>query len=137
MIKHINHIGIAVQSLDEQVPFYRDVLGLEFLGIEEVAAQKVKVAMFQVGDAKIELLEPTHPESAIAKHLESKGEGMHHIAYETDDVTAEIAGLKSKEVRMIDETPRGGAHGTQIAFIHPKSSGKVLTELCQSGGMHE
>lgn len=137
MIKHINHIGIAVQSLDAQVPFYRDVLGLEFLGIEEVAEQKVKVAMFRVGDAKIELLEPIHPESPIAKHLEAKGEGIHHIAYETGDVVAEIEGMKAKGLRMIDETPRGGAHGTQIAFIHPKSSGKVLTELCQSGGAHE
>ncbi|MCK5145589.1 methylmalonyl-CoA epimerase [bacterium] len=137
MIKHINHIGIAVQSLDAQIPFYRDVLGLEFLGIEEVAEQKVKVAMFQAGDAKIELLEPTDPESPIARHIEKKGEGMHHIAYETDNVVSEIEGLKEKEMRMIDETPRNGAHGCQIAFIHPKSSGRVLTELCQSGGAHE
>ena len=132
MIKHINHIGIAVNSLEEHVPFYRDVLKLEFQGEEVVEEQKVKVAMFRAGDAKIELLEPTSPESPIAKFIEKKGEGIHHIAYETDDINQEIAGMKEKSVQMIDEVPRNGAHGSKIAFIHPKSSGKVLTEICES-----
>ena len=132
MIKQINHIGIAVSSLENHIPFYRDILGLTALGTEEVPEQKVKVAMFQVGEVKIELLEPTSGESPVAKFIEKKGEGIHHIAYETDDIIKEIKGFQGKEIRMIDETPRHGAHGTKIAFIHPKSSGKVLTEICQS-----
>jgi methylmalonyl-CoA/ethylmalonyl-CoA epimerase len=101
------------------------------MGTEEVADQKVKVAMFQVGEVKIELLEPTSPESPIAKHIEKKGEGIHHLAYQTDDIVKQIASCKAKEVAMIDENPRMGAHETQIAFLHPKSSAKVLTEICQ------
>jgi methylmalonyl-CoA/ethylmalonyl-CoA epimerase len=132
MIKQINHIGIVVSSLENHIPFYRDILGLTALGTEEVPEQKVKVAMFQVGEVKIELLEPTSGESPIAKFIEKKGEGIHHIAYETDGIIKEIEGFQGKEIRMIDETPRDGAHGTKIAFIHPKSSGKVLTEICQS-----
>ncbi len=132
MIKQINHIGIAVSSLENHIPFYRDILGLTALGTEEVPEQKVKVAMFQVGEVKIELLEPTSGESPVAKFIEKKGEGIHHIAYETDGIIKEIEGFQGKEIRMIDETPRDGAHGTKIAFIHPKSSGKVLTEICQS-----
>ena len=132
MIKQINHIGIAVSSLKNHIPFYRDILGLTALGTEEVPEQKVKVAMFQVGEVKIELLEPTSGESPVAKFIEKKGEGIHHIAYETDGIIKEIEGFQGKEIRMIDETPRDGAHGTKIAFIHPKSSGKVLTEICQS-----
>ena len=134
MIKQINHIGIAVSSLEEQIPFYRDVLGLELTGTEEVAEQKVKVAMFKIGEAKIELLEPTSEDSPIAKFIEKNGPGMHHIAYETDDINLELGQFKEKELRMIDALPRSGAHGTKIAFIHPKSSGRVLTEICQSGG---
>ncbi|MBW2166840.1 MAG: methylmalonyl-CoA epimerase [Deltaproteobacteria bacterium] len=132
MIKQINHIGIAVSSLENHIPFYRDILGLTALGTEEVPEHKVKVAMFQVGEVKIELLEPTSGESPVAKFIEKKGEGIHHIAYETDGIIKEIEGFQGKEIRMIDETPRDGAHGTKIAFIHPKSSGKVLTEICQS-----
>jgi len=132
MIKQINHIGIVVSSLENHIPFYRDILGLTALGTEEVPEQKVKVAMFQVGEVKIELLEATSIESPIAKFIEKKGEGIHHIAYETDGIIKEIEGFQGKEIRMIDETPRDGAHGTKIAFIHPKSSGKVLTEICQS-----
>ncbi len=131
MIGKINHIGIAVSSLEEHIPFYRDVLGLRLLGSEEVAEQKVKVAMFMAGEVKIELLEPTDPESPIAKFIEKKGEGMHHIAYETDDIHKELEGFQDKGLRMIDSTPRSGAHGTKIAFIHPKSSAKVLTEICE------
>lgn len=132
MITNINHIGIAVKSLEEHIPFYRDVLGLEFLGIEEVADQKVNTAIFKVGDAEIELLEPTSPESTIAKFIESKGEGMHHISYQTDDIEKELVKMKDKEIRMIDETPRGGVQNTRIAFLHPKSSGRVLTELTEA-----
>ena len=131
MLKKINHIGIAVTSLDEALPFYRDHLGMALKGIEEVAEQRVKVAMLEVGESKIELLEPTSPESPVAKFLEKSGPGIHHLAYEVADLEAAIASLERDGARMIDRTPRGGAHGTLIAFVHPKSSGGVLTELCQ------
>ena len=131
MISRINHIGIAVESLDRHIGFYRDILKLEYEGIEEVPDQLVRVAMFKVGEVRIELLEPTNPESAIAKFLEKKGEGMHHIAYETDHIQNEISRLHKAEIQLIDENPRPGAYNTQIAFIHPRSSGKVLTEICQ------
>ena len=133
MLQKINHIGIAVQSLDATIPFYRDALGMPFQGIEEVAEQKVKVAMLGIGEAKIELLEPTSPDSPIAKFLEKNGQGIHHIAYEVTDIVAAIAHMQQQGARMIDELPRHGAHGSQIAFVHPKSSNGVLTELCQSG----
>ena len=131
MIQKINHIGIAVQSLEEQISFYRDVLGLPFSGVEEVPDQKVKVALFRVGEVQIELLEPTSADSPIAKFLESKGPGLHHIAYQTDNIEAQIEQFEQKEISMIDRIPRTGAHQTRIAFIHPKSSGKVLTEICE------
>ena len=131
MLSQINHIGIAVKSLDEHIPFYKDVLKMEFAGTEEVAEQKVKVAMFKIGEAKIELLEPTSDESPIAKFIEKKGEGIHHIAYQTDDIEGEIENIQDNDLRMIDKTPRMGAHDTKIAFIHPKSSGRVLTELTE------
>jgi methylmalonyl-CoA/ethylmalonyl-CoA epimerase len=131
VVKGIDHIGIAVESLDEAMPFYRDCLGLEFLGIEEVPSQKVRVAMFRVGESRIELLEPTSADSPIAKALEKRGPGLHHIAYSVDDAEAEVASLMEKGVRMIDTSPRDGAGGSRIAFVHPAASGKVLTELCQ------
>ena len=134
MIKQINHIGIAVRSLDAHIPFYRDVLGFQMAEIEEVPDQKVRVAMFKVGEVNIELLEPTSEESPIAKFIEKKGEGMHHIAYESDSISNELQNLQDKAIQMIDQQPRAGAHGSQIAFIHPKSSGKVLTEICQMKG---
>ena len=133
MLKKINHIGIAVTSLDEALPFYRDNLGMALQGIEEVAEQKVKVAMLQIGESKIELLEPTDPDSPVARFLEKNGPGIHHLAYEVDDIVQAIARLEKEGARMIDRTPRHGAHGTRIAFVHPKSSGGVLTELCQAG----
>lgn len=129
----INHIGIAVSSIDATIPFYRDQLGMACHGVEEVADQKVKVAMLAIGDSKIELLEPTSTDSPVAKFLEKSGQGMHHIAYEVADIEAAIAALLADGARMIDEIPRQGAHGTRIAFVHPKSSHGVLTELCQSG----
>lgn len=133
MLQKINHIGIAVQSLDATLPFYREALGMVFKGEEEVAEQMVKVAMLQVGESKIELLEPTDPASPIAKFLEKNGPGIHHIAYEVEDLEAAIAHMLAQGARMIDTLPRNGAHGTRIAFVHPKSSNGVLTELCQSG----
>lgn len=137
MLTKINHIGVAVKSLEESIPFYRDMLNMKFAGTEEVAEQKVRVAMFEIGEAKIELLEPTSPESPIAKFLEKNGgPGMHHIAYEVDDVEAAIAKLMADGARMVDEKPRNGAHGTRIAFVHPKTSGGILTELCQCGDEH-
>jgi methylmalonyl-CoA/ethylmalonyl-CoA epimerase len=133
MISKINHIGIAVSSLEASAPLYRDVLGLASLGEEEVPEQKVKVAMFAVGEVKIELLEPTSEDSPIAKYLEKKGEGIHHIAYESDGIVEELSAVEGKGVQLIDAKPRSGAHGMQIAFLHPKSTGKVLTEICQKG----
>ncbi len=133
MLTKINHIGVAVKSLDETLPFYRDVLGMPFAGIEEVAEQKVRVAMLGIGESKIELLEPTSEDSPVAKFLEKNGPGIHHVAYEVADIDAAIARMKDQGARMIDETARNGAHGTRIAFVHPKSSNGVLTELCQCG----
>ena len=130
--KKINHIGIAVHSLDASIPFYRDHLGMTFEGTEVVADQKVKVAFLQVGESRIELLEATSEDSPVAKFIEKKGEGIHHIAYEVEDVEKAIAGMKDSGARMIDETPRKGAHNSLIAFVHPKASGGVLTELCQA-----
>jgi methylmalonyl-CoA/ethylmalonyl-CoA epimerase len=131
MLTRINHIGIAVSSLDDALPFYRDHLGMTFAGIEEVVEQKVRVAMLQVGESMIELLEPTGEDSPVAKFLEKNGPGIHHLAYEVEDIEAAIARLLADGARMIDERPRSGAHGTRIAFVHPKSSNGVLTELCQ------
>lgn len=133
MLTKINHIGIAVNSLDETIPFYRDNLGMAFKGMEEVVEQQVKVAFLEVSESKIELLEPTTHESPIARFLEKNGPGIHHIAYQVENIEAAIAKLESEGARMIDKVPRLGAHGARIAFIHPKSSNGVLTELCQVG----
>jgi methylmalonyl-CoA/ethylmalonyl-CoA epimerase len=132
MFSRINHLGIAVRSLEEALPFYRDTLGMAHAGTEEVASQQVKVAFLTIGESKIELLEPTSSESAVAKFLEKNGPGVHHVAYEVEDIEAAIAKLAQDGTRMIDAAPRKGAHGALIAFVHPKSSGGVLTELCQS-----
>jgi methylmalonyl-CoA/ethylmalonyl-CoA epimerase len=133
MPKKISHIGIAVASIEEASPFYRDVLGMEFEGTEVVAEQKVKVAFFAVGESRIELLEPTADDSPVAKFLEKNGPGVHHVAYEVADLEQRLAALKAEGVRLIDESPRTGAHSTRIAFMHPKASGGVLTELCEPG----
>lgn len=134
MLKKINHIGIAVNSIDEAAPFYRDVLGMQYEGTEEVAEQKVRVAFFVVGESRIELLEPTSADSPVARFLDKNGPGVHHVAYEVVDLPHRLAQLKAEGVRLVDESPRRGAHGTHIAFLHPKASGGVLTELCQPGG---
>jgi len=129
--KRIDHIGIAVESVEEALPFYRDMLGLKLLGTEEVPSQKVRVAMLAVGEARIELLEPTSQDSPIAGFLRKRGQGIHHIAYAVDDAAAAVEELTDKGVRMIDSSPRQGAGGSRIAFVHPRASGRVLTEICQ------
>jgi methylmalonyl-CoA/ethylmalonyl-CoA epimerase len=131
LANRIDHIGIAVESLEESLPFYRDVLGLKMLGTEEVASQKVRVAMLSVGESRIELLEPTSDDSPIAGFLRKRGQGIHHIAYAVDDAAEAVDEMARNDVRMIDGRPREGAGGTRIAFVHPKASGRVLTELCQ------
>ena len=131
MTGKINHIGIAVNNLEASIPFYRDTLGMTYEGDEVVAEQKVKVAFLAVGESRIELLEPTADDSPVAKFLAKNGEGVHHIAYEVADLDSALANLKRDGIRLIDETPRCGAHGTSIAFLHPKATGGVLTELCQ------
>ena len=129
--KKVSHIGIAVRNLEDAIPFYRDSLGMEFEGTEVVAEQKVKVAFLAVGESRIELLEPTAEDSPVAKFIEKNGEGIHHIAYEVDDLQASLDRLRQEGIRLIDEKPRGGAHGAEIAFLHPKATRGVLTELCQ------
>jgi methylmalonyl-CoA/ethylmalonyl-CoA epimerase len=133
MPKKISHIGIAVESIEQALAFYTDVLGLEFEGTEVVEEQKVKVAFLAIGESRIELLEPTAPDSPVAKFLEKHGPGVHHLAYQVEGLEERLAALKGQGVRLIDETPRTGAHHTRIAFLHPKASGGVLTELCEPG----
>ncbi len=136
-VKAINHIGIAVRSIEAQRPFYEGTLGGVFEGIEEVADQKVRVGFFRINDVRLELLEPLDSSSTIASFLEKRGEGLHHLAFTVADLPARIAELKQAGLRMIDEAPRPGAHHMNIAFIHPKSSCGVLTELCEPAGGHE
>lgn len=128
---HIEHLGIAVKNLETAIPYYEKVLGLKCYNIETVEDQKVKTAFFKVGQTKIELLEPTSEESTIAKFIEKKGEGVHHIAFAVDNVANALAEVEAAGVQLIDKAPRGGAEGLNIAFLHPKSTGGVLTELCQ------
>ena len=129
-LTHIEHLGIAVKSLKEAIPYYENVLGLKCYAIEEVADQKVKTAFFKIGQTKLELLEPTSPESTIAAFIEKRGEGIHHLAFATDDVAACLAEAEEKGVRLIDKAPRPGAEQMMIAFVHPKSTKGVLTEFC-------
>jgi methylmalonyl-CoA/ethylmalonyl-CoA epimerase len=131
MVEKISHIGIAVTSLDEQIPYYRDVLGLKFAGMEVVEDQKVKVAFFEVGDTRIELLEATDEESPIAKFIEKKGQGVHHMAYQVNDCQMAINKMDTAGMRLIDTKPRVGAGGHSIAFLHPKSTFGILTELTE------
>ena len=132
-ISHIEHLGIAVKSLEEAIPYYENILGLKCYAIEEVADQKVKTAFFKVGQTKIELLEPTSEDSTIAKFIEKRGEGIHHMAFAIEDGVANaLAEVEAKGVRLIDKAPRKGAEGLNIAFLHPKSTCSVLTELCEN-----
>jgi len=128
---HIEHIGIAVSSLAEAIPYYEKVLGLKCYNIEEVADQKVKTAFFRVGETKIELLESTDPEGTISRFIEKKGEGIHHIAFAVDNIESALSDASSAGVKLIDQAPRKGAEGLSIAFLHPKSTFGVLTELCE------
>ncbi len=130
-ITHIEHIGIAVKSIEEQLPYYEGVLGLKCYNIETVEDQKVKTAFFMVGQTKIELLEPTSEDSTVAKFIEKRGEGVHHIAYATKNLNETLAEVESKGVKLIDKEGRAGAEGLKIGFLHPKFTGGVLTELCE------
>jgi methylmalonyl-CoA/ethylmalonyl-CoA epimerase len=135
MIKKVDHIGIAVRSLETTLPFYTEVLKLPLLGIEEVESQKVRVAFLKAGETKLELLEPTTEESTIAQFINKRGEGMHHIALGVNSIEERIIEMKEKGIRMIDEEPRIGAGGALIAFMHPKSASGVLVELCEKKGV--
>src|ERR1700704_3807542 len=128
----IDHIGIATQGIEDAMTFYRDALGLDVAETEEVVEQKVRVAMLPIGDSRIELLEATSDDSPIARFLEKRGPGIHHIAVRVDDIRAVLADLKQKGARLIDEEPRTGAGGCLVAFVHPSSTGGVLLELVQN-----
>ena len=130
-LTHIEHIGIAVKNLDESIKFYEENLGLKCYAVEEVTDQKVKTAFFQIGQTKIELLESTDPEGPIGKFIEKRGEGIHHIAYAANELESSLEALKNKGIKLIDEKPRPGAEGLSIAFLHPKDTHGVLTELCE------
>jgi methylmalonyl-CoA/ethylmalonyl-CoA epimerase len=129
-ISHIEHIGIAVNSLKEAIPFYEEMLGLKCYAVEEVKDQKVKTAFFMVGQTKIELLESTDPEGPIGMFIEKKGAGIHHIAFAVDNADNALSELEEKGVRLIDQKGRKGAEGLNIGFLHPKSTLGVLTEIC-------
>ncbi len=128
---HIEHIGIAVNSIADAIPFYERVLGLKCYNIEEVADQKVKTAFFMIGQTKIELLESTDPEGPIGKFLEKRGEGIHHIAFAVENIEERLREAEAAGIKLIDTVPRRGAEGLSIAFLHPKSTLGVLTELCE------
>jgi lactoylglutathione lyase/methylmalonyl-CoA/ethylmalonyl-CoA epimerase len=130
LITRVNHIGIAVKSIDEAAKFYIDALGLKVKDIEIVATQKVKTAIIPVGESKIELIESTDPDGVIAKYIEKKGEGLHHLALEVSDIEEALGLLKARGISLIDEKPRTGVENTRIAFLHPKGT-KVLLELVE------
>lgn len=129
-ISHIEHIGIAVDNLEEAIAYYENMLGLKCYSIEEVADQKVRTAFFRVGQTKVELLESTDPEGPIGKFIAKKGPGLHHLAFAVDDVDASLKTVEEKGVQLIDKTSRQGAENLRIGFLHPKSTFGVLTELC-------
>ena len=128
---HIEHIGIAVKSLDDAIPFYERMLGTKCYAVEEVKDQKVKTAFFKIGQTKIELLESTDPEGPIGKHIEKRGEGLHHIAFAVENIESHLKEAEENGIRLIDQHPRKGAEGLNIAFLHPKSTFGVLTEFCE------
>jgi methylmalonyl-CoA/ethylmalonyl-CoA epimerase len=129
-ISHIEHIGIAVNSLDEAIPFYENILGLKCYKTEEIPDQKVKTAFFMAGQTKIELIEPTSPESPVARFIEKRGTGIHHLAYAVNNVDEALDELAEKGVQLIDKKGRKGAEGLDIGFLHPKATMGVLTEIC-------
>ncbi len=131
-ISHIEHLGIAVESIEEALPYYENILGLKCYNIETVEDQKVRTAFLQCGGTKLELLEPTSPDSTIAKFIEKRGVGVHHVAFAVEDGVAEaLAEAEGKGIRLIDKVPRKGAEQLNIAFLHPKSTMGILTELCE------
>lgn len=127
----ISHIGIAVKELEPAIQWYQEMLGLPLEGIEEVESEQVRVAFLTIGESRIELLEPMSEESSIAKFLSKHGEGIHHIAFEVNDLSKRLQGLSEKGVRLINAQPKRGAHQMNIAFLHPKATGGVLMELCE------
>jgi methylmalonyl-CoA/ethylmalonyl-CoA epimerase len=131
LFEKIDHIGIAVKDLEKAIIFYRDQIGLVCKGTEVVEEQKVKVAFFPVGESKIELLESTEPGGPVGKFIEKKGEGVHHLSFRVTNLEEKLEKLKEQGVALIDEKPRYGAGGARIAFLHPKSTGGVLVELCE------
>lgn len=130
-LNYIEHIGIAVKSLADSIKYYEEVLGLKCYSIEEVKDQKVKTAFFKIGQTKIELLESTSPDGPIGKFIEKKGEGIHHLAFAVNHLERQLDEAAAKGVQLIDEKPRKGAEGLSIAFLHPRSTQGVLTELCE------
>jgi methylmalonyl-CoA/ethylmalonyl-CoA epimerase len=130
-VKHIDHIGIAVKGLDQASAFYRDILGLEVKALETVAEQKVNVAFIPITDSEVELLESTEADGPVAKFIEARGEGVQHIAFRVENLEEALAELKAKGIRLIDQSPRKGAGGAKIAFIHPKETNGVLVEICE------
>ena len=130
-LSHIEHIGIAVNDLNEAIPYYENILGLKCYSIEEVKDQKVKTAFFKIGQTKLELLESTSPEGPISKFIEKRGQGIHHIAFAVDGIENALGEAESKGIKLIDQQARKGAEGLDIAFLHPKSTFGVLTEFCE------
>lgn len=130
-VSHIEHLGIAVKSLDEAIPYYENILGLKCYNIEEVPDQKVRTAFFKVGDVKIELLESTTEDGTVAKFIEKRGQGVHHVAFAVEGIEEALAEVSEKGVELIDKAPRKGAEGLDIAFLHPRSTFGVLTEFCE------
>ena len=134
MIKRMDHVAIAVKNLEEAARFYQEVMGLALSGVEVVTAQKTKVGFFRIGDVNIELVQPSEPDSPLIKFLETKGQGIHHVCFEVDNIDAEVQAFVEKGATMVDQKPRPGAHGTRVAFVHPKSSSGVLIELNEFPG---
>jgi len=131
MTKKVDHLAVAVRSIEKSLPFYKDLLGLDHMGDEEVAEQKVKVAVLGAGETRVELLEPTAPDSPVARFIEKSGEGLHHIAFRVDGIDAELKRLAAQGTRLIDAQSRVGAEGARIGFVHPAASGGVLIELVE------
>ena len=130
-IKKIDHLGIAVSSIDSGKKFWQDIMGLELEGTETVEEQKVTTAFMPVGESEVELLESTSPDGPVAKYIEKKGAGLQHVAFRVDNIDEALAELKEKGIKLIDQTPRNGAGGARIAFLHPKATGGILVELCE------
>jgi len=129
--EYIEHIGIAVKNLDKAIVYYEKILGLKCYAVEEIKNQKVKTAFFKVGQTKIELLESTDPEGPIGKFIEKRGEGVHHIAFNVENLPEKLKEVADKGIQLVDEAPKKGAEGLDVAFLHPKSTFGVLTEFCE------